>query len=801
MSHFINFEARGDSCDSDDDQSIGTLDYDDDFIVDDRPGHDGSSPSRHSSPQHSPGLFCTPGPEDDRTRSSIRQSIESNRDQFPGLGGVFSSILPRHARHDQTGTVNADDIGLRLPSPVQGLRLPVVSTLGQRDVSGLREHDQGPVLPLREPRAHMPTGELRLHTVSIGPVSTVRSSESASHEPIRSTPLASTVILPKGRRGGDQYARWREENGRGLSASTLKRRRREQRERSSETVSSDDIPLVKRVNRGHVRPLFSPTPSEQSDRQHHSASGSPVAVSVSSRQSSRHSSRHSSREQSNSPGRSTRATSLASSQGGHPRRSPSQQTEGDDDDDADPDLRLPGHLRLEELEGLSVPGTRLATGKPRWVCRYFLFTFSQSGESWPYQDFVDIINALGGKYLIGRERHADGGYHFHCFVDFERKYEWEDPHKFCVGNRGSRPPSKFEAASGRLCPGKVHGNILKISKTQWHAFDYVQKYGDIVAQNCDRPPVRGPNSTRDDNYTESFSAKTKTDFLAHVKGHSARDFVICGLNIRKTADFLYGIDYKPPETQDNVAMGVRIHWDRYPSVRLWFREYFADPVPVIQATSALGAYPEWLRLEDEAHVAMRGPVKPRPHSLILYGATRLGKTDFARALGAFIYFRGTFNLKKLLSMNQDEIQYMIWDDVSWQDDALKKEQYKNWLGGQDNFTVSDRYMKKADISWSKPCIFLANTDPLAGCSKATQHWLRGNCTIVDLGDKDDHRPSAICESTIHDVVDYAGIAALNAFEADLNSAATELAGPTLPDDPFIGSIAGQPYFAPAVAAC
>jgi hypothetical protein len=753
MSHFID---NGDSCSRDNTpSSIGDYDLEDNFI-DDASQQDGSSPPRHSSPQHSPGLFCTPGPEGDRDGSPIRQSIESNQHPFPRLGGTFSSVLPHHARHDQARTV-----------------VPVDTR--QRTLSELRRSADRQHLHLLRP--HLPEGQHRLPSVSVGPVSAVRRSESAASEPVR--------------RGRGQYDR-------GLPSPSVKRRR-QQGEHSSEgdarrkrranvhperdqsqvqippgqdlrrsvSSSSDDEPLLQRVHRRRLSALFSVTPSEQSDRQHSVGSVASDAVSITSERSS---------FGRGSPGRSTRATSLASSQGGHSRHQSVQsgtiEELDEEEDDSNPALRFPKLVaeRSEEIPGVSLPGIRLGTGKPRWVCRYFLFTFSQSGSDWPWQDFVALIRPIDAKWVISRELHADGGYHFHCFVDFEKKFEFEDEHRFCVGNRGLRPPSPYELKSGRLCPGKVHGNILRVSKTQFHCWDYVKKYGDVLECTMDRPAVKGPNTTRDDNYKASFEAKTKLEFLGSIQDHSPRDFVICGPNIRKTADAIYGKDYQPPETQDNVGMGLKIFWDRYPSARLWFREYFPDPVPVIQATSALGAYTDVMRLEDEAHVRMRGPVKPRPHSLILHGATRLGKTDFARALGAHIYFRGTFNLKKMIKMNISELDYMIWDDVPWSDDALKKEGYKNWLGGQDNFTVTDRYHPKEDVTWGKPCIFLSNRNPLLGLSENDKSWLRGNTTIIDLGEVENHRPAAICESTIHEVVDYAGLSALAELEASMNAA-------------------------------
>jgi hypothetical protein len=412
-------------------------------------------------------------------------------------------------------------------------------------------------------------------------------------------------------------------------------------------------------------------------------------------------------------------------------------------------FEFPSHLVIDELEGVSLPGRRLGSRRPRWVSRYFMFTYSQSGSEWPYKNFISLVEPLGGKYHIGREQHADGGYHFHCFVDFERKFDFERVHRFCVGT--NRRPISGEEASGQKsrCPGHTHANILSVRRTPFNVWDYVQKYGDIVASNLVRPPVRGPNTTRDDNYKGSMALETKAEFLNDIKNHSARDYVLYRGNVHRTADDIYGKDRPEPSRQDNEGMGLSIHWDRYPGVRIWLLNYFANPVPIIQATAALGSYPDILRASDEDFVLLRGPVKKRPRSLILYGGSRLGKTDFARALGPHCHFRGTFNLRSLLSVGVENIDYVIWDDVPWTDGALKYGQYKNWMGGQDFFTCFDRYLPKSDITWNKPGIFLSNEDPLFGLGSKDQAWLRENCTIVDMGDKANVRSAAISEATCY----------------------------------------------------
>jgi hypothetical protein len=411
---------------------------------------------------------------------------------------------------------------------------------------------------------------------------------------------------------------------------------------------------------------------------------------------------------------------------------------------------IPAHLRVDELEGISVPGTRLATGKPRWVCRYFLFTFSQSGSQWAHHEFVALVDLLGGKHVVGRERHVDGGYHFHCYVDFERKFEFENPHRFCVGTRDpNKPWTESEIASGVPCPGQTHGNILPIRRTPFHTWDYVKKYGDVVSENAERPAVRGPNTTRDDNFKGSYALATKKQFLDDVKSHSPRDFCLFGGAVHSAADRHYGRDMLPPAIQDNAALGLRIHWDRYPAAREWFRDYFADPIPVIQATSREGIYTEALRTIDEAALALRGAVKKRPRCLIIFGGSRLGKSDFSQALGPHVFFRGTFNLETLVKTGAENIHYIVWDDVSWKDAALRDDNYKNWMGGQDKFTCTDKYKGKVDIVWNKPAIFCANRNPLMGLAQEDVDWLEENCTIIDLGSESNVRGKAICEADIY----------------------------------------------------
>jgi len=69
-----------------------------------------------------------------------------------------------------------------------------------------------------------------------------------------------------------------------------------------------------------------------------------------------------------------------------------------------------------------------------------------------------------------------------------------------------------------------------------------------------------------------------------------------------------------------------------------------------------------------------------------------------------MYFNGMFNSALL----DDAAEYAIFDDFS---DWNKFYMYKQWLGAQKQFTITDKYVKKLDFMWGKPCIILSNSCP------------------------------------------------------------------------------------------
>jgi len=81
-----------------------------------------------------------------------------------------------------------------------------------------------------------------------------------------------------------------------------------------------------------------------------------------------------------------------------------------------------------------------------------------------------------------------------------------------------------------------------------------------------------------------------------------------------------------------------------------------------------------------------------------------------------MYFNGMFNIEIL----DDNAEYAIFDDFM---DWTKWYTYKQWLGAQKEFTVTDKYAKKKLFKWGKPCIILSNDAPIFN----DYMWIEGNC--------------------------------------------------------------------------
>lgn len=222
-----------------------------------------------------------------------------------------------------------------------------------------------------------------------------------------------------------------------------------------------------------------------------------------------------------------------------------------------------------------------------------------------------------------------------------------------------------------------HPNIQVLrSLSAWIA--YINKEDNDVL-------VDGIFPSQKRTWSEALSADTEETFHDLVKEISPRDYIIFNDRIQAFAKVRY----------EKPAVPYSSEFTDFTNVPTELTEWFTQ-----------------------------SKVGPRPLSLILHGRSRLGKTEWARSLGRHMYFNGYFNLDDWDS----EAEYAIFDDlVNWQSWAS----YKQWLGAQRQFVVTDKYRRKMSILWGKPCILLANELPMF----PDPTWVRANCVIYNLQNK------------------------------------------------------------------
>lgn len=81
-------------------------------------------------------------------------------------------------------------------------------------------------------------------------------------------------------------------------------------------------------------------------------------------------------------------------------------------------------------------------------------------------------------------------------------------------------------------------------------------------------------------------------------------------------------------------------------------------------------------------------------------------------------------------------QYAVFDDISGGFTFFPS--YKQWLGGQFEFSVTDKYRHKVHVKWGKPAIWVCNTDPRLDYYRPGSWpdfaWMEENCDFVELSE-------------------------------------------------------------------
>lgn len=284
-----------------------------------------------------------------------------------------------------------------------------------------------------------------------------------------------------------------------------------------------------------------------------------------------------------------------------------------------------------------------------------------------FPNFVCIAAAL--------EEHPEtGGWHIHAYID-----------------GGSNHPVINDSSFLDFCD--THPNILPVRTTPWKSHEYVLKDGNILFEEGTAPEA--PNKSASDEWALIAEAPTADEFLNRAVKTKPRDSLLHFSSLQAYASWRYRKEPDPYTSCELIC-----HCEKYPQLTEWVQTY------------------------------LHRPYRGRPKSLILFGATRLGKTLWARSLGKHAYFPGLFLLE---DFNEEKVDFALFDDLVHGMHTLPNA--KHWLGGQTEFVIGDKYMKKRRIRWGKPSIYISNPDPRGECTTEMKEWMKGNCICVEIKDQ------------------------------------------------------------------
>lgn len=172
----------------------------------------------------------------------------------------------------------------------------------------------------------------------------------------------------------------------------------------------------------------------------------------------------------------------------------------------------------------------------KFIGEHVLLTFAQSPDLDP-EEVVALIRRLGGECIIGRENHADGGIHFHCFVQFKHEFITTDARAFDVGGR--------------------HPNVRKMYRTPEKGYDYAIKDGDVVGGTLERPSPREGRSSvggSSDKWTEIIASETREEFFEAAARLDPKSLCCSFNSLSKYADWKYRVERGPYSTPRGVSI-------------------------------------------------------------------------------------------------------------------------------------------------------------------------------------------------------------------------------------------------------
>jgi len=130
----------------------------------------------------------------------------------------------------------------------------------------------------------------------------------------------------------------------------------------------------------------------------------------------------------------------------------------------------------------------------------------------------------------------------------------------------------------------------------------------------------------------------------------------------------------------------------------------------------------------------------RPNSLLIIGAPKSGKTQWALSFGKPMEMSRKWNMKNYRA----DSTHLVVNDVPVKGFGYGGDSYwREVLGCQASFDATDKYLENRRLKWNFPCIWTCNTDLDPRKDRDVEEYLRlSGCVVVDLGFSVSSCPSA-----------------------------------------------------------
>lgn len=188
--------------------------------------------------------------------------------------------------------------------------------------------------------------------------------------------------------------------------------------------------------------------------------------------------------------------------------------------------------------------------------KHVLLTYAQCGTL-DALAVERLVGSTGGKCIIGKELHVDGGIHLHCFVQWESEFTTTDKRQFDVGG--------------------CHPNFRKMYRTPKKGYAYAIKDGEIVGGTLEAIDVigdeselsgRDSDSRRKSPWFEIILAESRDEFFESCARLDPRSLCVGFMGLSKYADWKYRVDRSPYSTPG----GISIEASTVPALCNWVRE-------------------------------------------------------------------------------------------------------------------------------------------------------------------------------------------------------------------------------------